>query len=118
MVSEESILLSEIKEPLVLRVSCFFEAQPLSFFCWRPHSFDFGWRVADAWKGTWAQIWIRLRDYCANVVRWVCAVLCAGDSPSSPGSVSLLETPNKPLASKLCYFSAELKFSLQSAKSN
>lgn len=121
MVSEKSLLLFAIEEPLVLSVSCFSEAQPLSFFCWRvwPHSFDFRGSLTDAWKGTWAPIWIHLKDYCANVARWVCAVLCAGNSPSSLGSVSFLETPNKLLPSKLCYFSAELKCSLlQPAKSN
>lgn len=46
-------------------------------------------------------------------------LLCAEGSPGSPGSASLLETPNKPLASELCYFSAGLKCSLlQAAKSN
>lgn len=41
-----------------------------------------------------------------------CVLFCVGGSPGSLGSASLLETPNKPLASKHRCFSAGLKCSL------
>lgn len=46
-----------------------------------------------------------------------CVLFCVGGSPGNLGSASLLETPNKPLASKHRCFSAGLKCSLlQAAK--
>ena len=107
--SKRSVPLSAIEEPLVLSISCFSEAQPLSFrWSLTTTALISEGRRQNACKGTWTPIWICLRDYRENVARWV----CAGDSPGNLGSASLSETPNKPLASKLCYFSAGLNCSL------
>lgn len=64
-----------------------------------------------------ALVWICLRASACSCGQMNMRCVTAGTPWGALGSASFLETPNKPLASRLCCFSAGLKCSpLQAAK--